>query len=310
MIVYYQLNKIRKFRHPVVALGTFDGVHRGHRKLISTAVAIANKYHGTSLVLTFDHIPREILKKNVANVLLTTTEQKIKLIGELGASVVTVLKFDRRLARMSAEKFVRRILVGQLGVKVLVVGENYRFGAGQSGTVELLKKLGALLDFRVLIVPALKQGGHKISSTVIRELLRAGKLGEANKLLGRSLSLTGIVSRGGHFATDIGFPTANLVPDDRILLPDGVFAGRVGLGKKVYGAAINIGTRPTLRGRNGRHRVLEAHLLTFRGNIYGRPITVYLEQKIRSERFFPDLGDLAAQIKRDISVAGRLLKKR
>ncbi|MDD5354395.1 MAG: adenylyltransferase/cytidyltransferase family protein, partial [bacterium] len=153
MKIYYGLKKIKKLKDPVIALGTFDGVHLGHQQLIKAAVAEARQSGGTSVVLTFDHIPREILKKNSQGVLLTTTAAKIGLINKLGVQVIVVLKFNRRLAGIGPGKFVRDILVKKLGVKSLWVGENYRFGSGQIGSIETLRLFGKQWDYAVKVMP-------------------------------------------------------------------------------------------------------------------------------------------------------------
>ncbi len=308
MNAYYSLKQMKKFKLPVVVLGTFDGVHIGHRELIRTAVKRAAQLSGSCLVLTFDHIPREILKKNVYDVLLTSLAEKVRLIGALGVDAILVMKFNRQLARQAPGDFVRNVLVKGLGVKLLVVGENYRFGAGQAGGVEQLKALGRKFGFQVLIVPNRQVRGRKVSSTWIRELLQQGQIAAANKLLGRRFSVAGTVSKGRHFGTSIGFPTANLRLDRRMLLPSGVFAAMVTVAGRRYRAVVNIGLRPSIR-ETRKERLVEAFIFGFHKMIYKQALVIEMVRRIRAERFFADKKQLAAQIARDADRARQILRR-
>lgn len=309
MKVYFRLKNRKKFTFPVVALGTFDGLHLGHQKVIGTAVEIAKFCHGTSIVLTFDHIPREVLKKNVSGVLLTTLKEKVELIKKLGAQVALVLKFDQRLAAMGATDFVKKVLVAKLKVKILVVGENYRFGSGRSGDVSHLRILGEQFGFQVRVVPTKFKGEYKISSTRIRDLLKAGQIKKANTLLGRYFSLSGKVVKGRQIGTKIEFPTANLQVDRRVLLPLGVFATRAFLSGKKYKAVVNIGQRPTILGAKSKSTKVEAHFLGFHKMIYGKLVRLELVTKIRDEKVFKDTFSLRTQIAKDVSRADAILAK-
>jgi riboflavin kinase/FMN adenylyltransferase len=307
MSVYHSLGKVKRFKNAVVALGTFDGVHRGHQLLINTAVQKAAELNGTCLVLTFDHIPREVLKHNVFGVLLTPLAEKIRLIHKLGARHILVMKFNRSLAALPPQKFVAETLVKKLGVKLLVVGENYRFGAGRAGGIEQLTAWGKTLGFRVLVVPSVRINGARVSSTGIRELLKAGKIDQANRWLGWKFNFTGNVVKGRHFGTRIGFPTANLVLDRRILLPEGVFAARVIMAGKRYGAVVNVGFRPSLRKTGKPRRIAEAFIFRFHRMIYHRQITIEMVKKIRAERVFGDARELAGRIATDVGLARKIL---
>ncbi|MDD5492618.1 MAG: bifunctional riboflavin kinase/FAD synthetase [bacterium] len=308
MKIYYGLQNIKKLKAPVVALGTFDGVHLGHQQLIRAAVAEARRSGGTSVVLTFDHIPREILKKNSFGVLLTTTLEKVNLIRELGIQVIVVLKFNQRLARMTPQDFVRDILVKKLGVQNLWVGENYRFGAGQEGTIETLKHFGKRWGYGVKVIPTVHRDGQKVSSSKIRELLRAGKIRTAAILLGHPYILSGRIIQGRKLGRQLNFPTANLDIDKRTVLPLGVYAAKAMIGKRSWPSAAFIGYR-TGTGKNPGEPVVEAHLLGFKGQVYGKVMCLNLVRKIRDARVFRKQEQLAKQIAKDVDVTARYLNK-
>lgn len=307
MKIYYGLKNIKKLKAPVVALGTFDGVHLGHQQLIRSAVAEARRSGGNSVVLTFDHIPREILKKNSFGVLLTTTTEKIHLIGKLGVQVIVVLKFNQRLARMTPQDFVRDILVKKLGVQNLWVGENYRFGAGQAGTIETLKIFGKRWGYGIKVVPTVHRYGQKVSSSKIRELLRAGKIRSAAFLLGHSYILSGKIVKGRGVGKQLNFPTANLDIDKRTVLPLGVYAAKAAIGNRSWPAAAFIGYRVSVK-EAPREPVVEAHLLGYQGRLYGKIMDLELVKKIRDARVFQNHDLLARQIDKDVAVAAKILK--
>lgn len=307
MKVYYGLQHIKKLKHPVIALGTFDGVHLGHQQLVKAAVTEARKFGGTSIVLTFDHIPREILNKNITGVLLTAPSEKIDLIRQLGAQVMVVLKFNQTLAGMEPQDFIKNILVKKLGVKSLWVGEHYRFGADQAGGVETLKIFSRQFGYAVKVIPNLHRRGQKISSSKIRELLRAGKIKAAKELLGRPHVLTGKVITGMGLGRKLAFPTANLDIDKRMLLPLGIYAAWVKTGNICRPAAVFIGYR-TIMGKVPKLPNVEAHLLGFKGRLYGKTLRLELLRKLRAQRVFRDHDLLARQIARDVKKAARVLK--
>lgn len=308
MIVYYGLQHIKKLKHPVIALGTFDGVHLGHQQLIRAAVAEARESDGTSMVLTFDHIPREILKKNITGVLLTATREKIELIRQLGVKVMVVLKFNQTLAKMEPQDFIKNILVKKLGIKSLWVGEHYHFGAGQAGGIETLKNFSKQFGYAVKVIPNLYQRGRKVSSSKIRELLRAGKIKAAAELLGRPYVLTGNVITGRGLGRKLTFPTANLDIDKRILLPLGIYVAWAKTGTSRWPAAVFIGYRVSL-GKISKLPKVEAHLLEFKGRLYGKTLRLELLRKLRRERVFRNHDLLSRQIARDVSAVRQILKQ-
>jgi riboflavin kinase/FMN adenylyltransferase len=271
-------------RPRAVALGTFDGVHRGHRRVLDAAVAAGE----TATAVTFDPHPRVALGYAVD--LLTPLGRRLELLGEAGIDETLVVDFDLEVARLEPEEFVRRVLL-PVGTEVVVAGANFRFGRGRSGDLELLRRLG--LDARS--VP-LVEG---VSSTRIRDLLRAGEVERAARLLGRPAEVDGTVVAGDARGGTLGFPTANLRPEAGLLVPGyGIYAG-VADGHR---AAISIGTNPHY---GGGERRIEAFLLDFEGDLYGRKLRLELWQRLRDERVFENEAELVAQIGRDVEATRR-----
>ena len=262
-----------------VAVGTFDGVHRGHLRVIDAA----RKARLRTSVVTFDPHPRAVLGGQVE--LLATLERRLELFEDAGVEDVLVLPFDERLAALSAEEFAEQMLRG-IGAEAVAAGETFRFGRGREGDLDLLARLG----FDVRRVPLVEN----VSSSRVRELLRAGELEAAAALLGRPPEVEGIVVRGDARGRELGFPTANLdVPADLLVPPDGVYAGAA-RGRQ---AAISIGTNPHF---DGIERRVEAHLLDFDGDLYGERLVVELWSPIREQRRFDSLDELVAAIGDDV----------
>jgi riboflavin kinase/FMN adenylyltransferase len=262
-----------------VALGTFDGVHRGHRRVIEAALAAGP----TATVVTFDPHPRTALGHLVE--LVSTLERRLELIAELGVPETLIVEFDLELARLSPEEFARRVL-GQIGTEVVVAGTNFRFGRGRTGDLELLGRLG----FDARAVP-LVEG---VSSTRVRELVRAADLERAATLLGRPFEIEGVVVAGDQRGGTLGFPTANLATQPGVVVPaNGIYAGAVGETR----AAVSIGTNPHY---GGRERRIEAFLLDFDGDLYGRRLVLELWTRLRDEAAFESEQALIDQIGRDV----------
>ena len=271
-------------RPRAVALGTFDGVHLGHRGVLEAAVAAGE----TSTAVTFEPHPRVALGYEVE--LLTSPERRLELLAETGIDETLVLDFDLELARLAPEEFVERVLT-PIGTDVVVAGSNFRFGRGRSGDLDLLRRLG----FDVRAVP-LVEGA---SSTRIRDLLRAGEIRRAAGLLGRAPEVEGTVVAGDARGGTLGFPTANLRPEPGLLVPGhGIYAGAA----DGYRAAISIGTNPHY---GGEERRIEAFLLDFSGDLYGRKLRLQLWERLRDERAFESEAELVAQIGRDVEAARR-----
>ena len=284
-----------------VAVGNFDGVHRGHQALVAAAVARSRASGASAVVLTFDPHPARVLRPQAAPAALTTLAQKEELVAALGIDRLVVVPFDARLAALSAEAFAREVLQQALGARHVVVGESFRFGRGREGDPRRLEALGASLGFAVEVVPPLVEDGRPISSSRVREALERADVGEARKLLGRDYFVDGEVVRGDGRGRTIGVPTANLAPLEQILPAHGVYAARCRPGAGAWhAAAVNVGERPTFGG--GRVR-LEAHLVDFEGDLYGARLRVAFHERLRGEQRFESPDALVAQIRRDIEAA-------
>jgi riboflavin kinase/FMN adenylyltransferase len=289
-----------KLDRPVVALGTFDGVHLGHRKILEAAVKFARKNKIHSAAITFDPHPQEVIVPERGLKLLTTLQEREALFAGLGVDAVVVIGFNRFLQRLSYPEFVEKYLVKKLGVRWVFVGYDYAFGRGRSGNAAELKKLGNKFGFGVSVIPAVKSGSRIVKSAGIRELLSRGEFAAAIKLLGHPYRITGKVVKGAGRGKRLGFPTANLSLDPRKLIPaQGVYAGLVD-GKK---CVINIGSRPTFGAEDS---LVEVHMLNFNRNIRGKQLAVDLFHRLRDEKQFSDVEDLRAQIKKDIVCARRI----
>lgn len=298
----------RGLRRPLsLAMGVFDGVHVGHRAVIAAAVRAAPPSGLVPAVLTFEPHPDAVLQKEGAPSLLTTTKEKLALLRGLGVRLAVIAPFDRELARAEAEAFARDVLARQLGAKCIIVGENWRFGAGGRGTPALLNHLALSLAFRVSVVPPVCVGRHKVSSTRIRSLLLRGDVAAARELLGRPYRLSGRVLAGSGIGRTLGFPTANLHPAAEKLVPaDGVYACRAGR-RRLWPAAAYVGSRPTFAG--GGPRRIEVHLLACPKppDLLGATLNVDFVARLRGDRNFPSPKALVAQVARDCDKAQRLL---
>lgn len=296
-------------RPRALAVGTFDGVHVGHRAVIGRALEIAGERGITSAVVTFDRHPLEVVDPARVPRLLTPPAEKLRLLAELGPDEVVVLPFDEHLAGLAPEDFCAELLAGTLHARAVVVGENFHFGAGGAGDAAQLRACGARHGFDTIAVSLVTEHGKTISSTRIRRLLHLGELEEVRAILGRPPSATGVVVHGDKRGRTLGVPTANVDVEAGTIFPGrGVYAARVLADRSWYRAAVNIGHNPTFRSKEMEtaHVTVEAFLLDFAGDIYGRRIRVDFLHKIRDERRFDDIEALVAQMRRDIAAAGKL----
>lgn len=277
-----RLPDVERGRDRNVAVGTFDGVHLGHREVIS----------GSDSVLTFDPHPVSVVAPQHTPKLLTTPERKAELIASLGVEEMIVIPFDAEFAARSADEFVSEVLVGALGARQVAIGENFRFGHRAQGDPRLL---AADERFQTVVHPLLEVDGEVVSSSHIRGLLLAGEVGTANRLLGSTFRLSGEVAHGDERGRELGFPTANLVPEEALACPGhGVYAcladGRP--------AAVSIGVRPTFQ--TGRGELIEAYILDFEGDLYGSSLTVEFLERLRGERRFESPQALIEQMHKDV----------
>jgi riboflavin kinase/FMN adenylyltransferase len=284
-----------------LAIGFFDGVHLGHQQIIRQTIADARPHDAVALVLTFDRHPNTVVAPDRVPPLIYSLPQKLRAIESLGADVLLLIHFDEQFSRQPGENFIRG-LAGDLGkVQSVCVGAEFVFGYQRGGNVALLKKLGAELGFTVHGLAAVSLDRQTVSSTRIREAIRAGRLDAASQRLGRPYAIAGQVIAGDRIGQQLGFPTANLDVSGRVLPPNGVYAGRASVNNKVYRVALNIGLRPTMASAAPQLRV-EAHLLDFSGDLYGRELEVEVGAQLRDERKFASAEELREQIQRDIAM--------
>jgi len=295
-------------RGSVVVIGNFDGVHRGHQALFARAMAEAEARRLVPVALTFDPHPRNVLMTGPPPALLTSTARRVELIDALGAPHVFIRRFDKAFAAWSPERFVEQLVVNALHARVVIAGDNFRFGAKRAGDDALLRALGPKLGFEAFTLEATDAKGP-LSSSRVRAALLAGDIPEATHVLGRPHSVEGVVESGDRRGRTIGFPTANLGEVAELVPPDGVYAVAV---DRANGAApralatgvMNIGVRPTVGG--DPRRTIEAHLFDFDGDLYGQRLRVQFVARLREERRFDGLGALKAQIARDVDEAREL----
>jgi len=291
-------------RRGVVTVGNFDGLHVGHREILRIVTERARARGGEAAVYTFEPHPRKVLRPQDPPRLLTTLEQKLELIELAGVDVAIVEPFDLAFARRSAVEFVRDVLHARLRPEEVYVGYDFRFGHDREGSMRTLTEMGPHLGFAVTIVPEVTVDGRDVNSTRIRELLGEGKVEEAALLLSRPYAVRGTVVEGDRRGRTLGFPTANLAPENEILPALGVYAGRLRVldggarGAEVaLPAVVNVGRRPTVKPDDPV--LAEAHAIDWSGDLYGRRVEIAFEQRLREERRFPDVEALRRQIARD-----------
>ena len=272
-----------------VTIGAYDGVHRGHQFVIAQLRELGL----ATVVLTFDRHPASVVRPESAPLLLTDLDQKLELLAATGVDHTVVLHFDEARSQEEPEDFVREVLVGALGARVVVVGEDFHFGRRRRGNVELLKEMGGALGFEVVHVPLLAG----TSSTAVRRLLAAGDVAGAAELLGRPYEVRGVVEKGDQRGRELGYPTANVaVPADILLPAPGIYAGWYGA---EHGAAISVGRRPTFYDRESPV-VLEAYLLDFSGDLYGQAARVSFLSRLRDEERYDSVEELVGQMALDV----------
>lgn len=306
MRVIKDVSKARCRTESVVTIGSFDGIHLGHRRILREVVMLARGLSATGIVVTFDPHPMAILHPKEAPCLLTTASEKVSLIREIGVGKTVIMQFTPKLASRSAEWFVRDLLIGRLNMRRLVIGYDFRFGVGREGDAPYLERLGERLGFGVDIVPPVNYLSHPVSSTRVRTALVRGDVESAGRMLGRPYRLTGKVVRGEGRGRMLEFPTANLEVIDpaKILPANGVYAVGVDMGRKQAAGALYIGTKPTF---GGKARSIEVHILDVKRNLYGRRVGVAFVKRIRDDAAFPGAEALRDAIRADVSTAGRLL---
>jgi len=307
MTIIYKLEELEKpLRNPVLTIGNFDGVHKGHLALFGKVKERAESIGGQSAVMTFDPHPAKVMLPENSPLLITPTHQKLKLIEEAGIDVVFCLSFNKEFAAISAQDFVRTILVAKIGVKELVVGYDYAFGYAREGNISLLREMGDRLGFVVHVVEPVRLDQTLVSSTSIRKMVQEGNLSGAKDLLGRDYQICGKVVRGMNRGGKLlGFPTANLELVDELIPKKGVYAVKVLVNDKTYYGLTNIGYNPTFG--QGPFSV-ETHILDFSGDLLGKTVRVNFIERIRDEKAFETAQDLERQITQDVFRARELFR--
>jgi riboflavin kinase / FMN adenylyltransferase len=293
-----QLGANRK--QSVVTIGNFDGVHRGHQKILQGVVERAKQDDLLAAVLTFYPHPARVLRPDAAPGLLATLQQRLAAFNRAGIDAALVMRFDAELAKVSAEDFVQRFLVDAMRARAVLVGANFRFGHRQAGDVSLLTELGAQFGFEVEVVPPLVEDGIVVSSTAIRRAVREGRMEDAQKLLGRPFALDGEIRPGTGQGRKLVVPTLNLATEQEVLPMNGVYATATVVGDKVYRSATNVGVRPTF---DGTRLAIESYLFDFEESLTGGAMEVRFCKWLRDERKFSSPGELREQVLKDIDEA-------
>jgi riboflavin kinase / FMN adenylyltransferase len=305
MLLLRHLERVgRRFTLPVVTLGNFDGVHRGHQEILRRLVSAARTVGGQSVVLTFHPHPTAVLAPSKAPQLITDWRTRLERIAEFGVDAIIVQRFTRRFSAITADAFVQRLLVDGLGIHTVVVGHRVTFGHNRAGGAETLRRLGATCGFAVEVVGPVSVEGMLVSSSAVRRAIGAGDLQRCVLLLGRPPSVAGRVVHGQHRGAGLGFPTANLRVAGLMVPPDGVYAVRTVTPMGVRGGVANLGHRPTFA---EHERSLEVHLFDVAADLYGRRLEVSFLRKLRDEVKFPSAQALVEQIARDVATAREVL---
>jgi len=318
MIVTHGPGAVRPVTTPsAVTIGNFDGVHLGHQAMLARVREAARERSLQSCVLTFEPHPREVFNPAAAPTRLTSMREKAELLSEQGIEHTHVAAFTREFAALSPEAFVEQLLVGSLGARWVLVGDDFRFGARRAGDFAALTELGRRLGFEVEAMPTVTRSGARVSSSAVREALAAGDLALAKTFLGRNYSISGRVLHGDKLGRQLGFPTANVQLEHNRPPLTGIFAvwfhcgaeGTPVAGAKVYPGVASLGKRPTVKAADA-HPVLEVHVFDFSGDLYGQHVRVEFMHKLREEEKYPDLETLQAQIARDCDEARAILGAR
>lgn len=307
MAVFYNTDELRNFNNAVITIGTFDGVHLGHRTILQQVVSHAKELNGESIVLTFEPHPRKLLFPDQPLRILTPLQEKIDLITQAGINHVFVVPFTKEFAALSAEAYIQEFLVKHLHPKGIVIGYDHQFGHDRAGNINLLQDYENEGGFRVYEIPAKQIEDAAISSTKIRNALTAGHVADAANMLGRYYSLKGTVIAGAKIGRQLGYPTANINPLDaeQIVPQNGVYAIQGVIENITYKGMMNIGIRPTVSNELSLH--IEAHLFDFSEDIYNKQVEIIFVERLRDEQRFPSLDALKAQLGQDALHAKQVL---
>lgn len=309
MKVIYGSKKLKgNIKYPVLTLGNFDGVHKGHQKILKLVMGIAKRHGGTGILYTFDPHPVKILAPELSPLLLQTMDQKIEILNSLGLGMLIIEPFTKGLAGLSAESFFDKIIVKRIRAKEIVIGYDFTFGQHRTGKAEEIEKMAASKGIKTHVVDAVFSKESLLSSTHIRHYVERGEMLLANAMLGRPYAMEGRVVKGLGIGAELGFHTANLKTENEIIPPPGVYITATTLKKtgKRYRSVTNIGYNPTV---GGTMLAIETHLLNFKGDLLGQKMKLELFKKIRREITFETMDSLREQITKDISVTRKYYEK-
>ena len=298
MIIINSLEEIKSFDKSVVTIGKFDGIHNGHKVLIEKTVSIAKEQDFKSVVITFKNSPLSYFFNRETKEIITE-EDNMNLFKSLGVDIVIDIPFDKSMAEISAEDFVKNILIEGLHAKKVIVGHDFAFARNREGNAQTLKQLGSKYSFDVDVIGPVRIKGKRVSSTFIKELVQTGEIDEIQEYLGRDYTIEGEVIKAKQVGRTIGFPTANLKLKESLVIPKrGIYATKVYIDNEVYIGATNVGYNPTV---NGNKMSIETNILEFDKDIYGKTIKLEFLERIRDEKKFKDLNELKVQLKKDIN---------
>ncbi len=303
MQIFHGTENANISRPTVLTLGVFDGLHLGHQAIMETVVARSHASRASATAITFDPHPRAVLHPETAPPLLQTLDQRLANLNVLGIEQTIVIRFTKEFASQDAEEFLRNIVHDRLQAKEIYLGHGFAFGKGRSGNIDLLRKLSGELGFVADEVPEVRLRGSRISSSRIRDLLKEGRVNLVRRMLGRPYGIEGVIIRGDRRGHTIGFPTANLKPENRVVPKYGVYATATLIDGVWRRGVTNVGVRPTFESDTGAS--IETHVFDFEGNLYGSVLRVRFLHRIRSERKFSGIDELRTQIARDVETAAR-----
>lgn len=309
MQIFYDLDKIERDENTVITLGTFDGIHLGHKKILEKFVETANGINGRNLLVTFSPHPRSVLVKNKNVRLLSTLNEKIPILESLGVLNLLIINFTKEFSEKTSYEFVKEYFVDKIGVKEIVIGYDHHFGKGRDGNFEALSKMGKEFGFNVSMVGPVSVDDITVSSTKIRDALSEGNISLANKLLGRRYSFSGVVVEGDKRGRELGFPTANIEDfgNDKFLPAIGIYLVKIFVEGKNHFGLMSIGRRPTFY--ESGDVTTEVYILDFSKDIYGEKVTVNIIERIRNEEKFSTVEELIDQIKDDELKGREIIKK-
>lgn len=305
MKVIHAANELQSGGRKVcMAIGFFDGVHLGHQQIIRQTIADARQHEAIAVVVTFHQHPNAVVAPSRVPPLIYSQPKKLRVIKSLGVDALLLIHFDKSFSEKTAEQFIRELVDGFGRVQSICVGSNFKFGHKREGNVALLKTFSDKFNFTVHGMSAVALDGQPVSSTRIRDAIRTGDLDAASQMLGRAYSLAGKVIEGDKLGQKLGFPTANLDATGLVLPPSGVYAIHANMDGKTFHSVLNVGYRPTLREPNPTLHV-EAHLLDFNGDLYGKEMEITFVERLRDEKMFLSVEELKQQIARDVAEAKR-----